>query len=729
MKQPLNMFQKNIPFIFILWGLINVCYEFYQIAWGTGNWLGEFALSWGIAFFAILILSLVILAFTLLFSIYPDRFNKLEEYILRIRSQIGWGRWILCAFIFLFPIIMFQYSIWGVVFQKLYIRLFVWGITVIFITLLASSGNNLFDFRVFLIFFVLTASIFSILAFIGRVSDYPFSLGWSEGNRMWDFSILFGKDLYLYPPDRVIPVLIDRGRQIIGGLPFILPHLTITQERFWIGLTRVLPYLLLGLVAFYPFQKDKKNMTWLLAVLWTFLFLKQGPIHPPLTISAAFVILAWRSPNWLAIPFIILAGYITQASRFTWVFAPAIWIVILTFVSAPFSDFKSALPAIRRAILLAVFALFGSFILSNLISYTQKIEIVSEPSFTEVEVAPDLDTLPSTPTPPAAAQETPNSFIELIIYAITVQPLLWYRLLPNSTYEQGILLGLLLAVLPLTLILVYLIRQRIWSLNRIKIITFVLPLLAFLAVGLIASVKIGGGGDLHNMDMFLISMLFLSVLAWHSGAMDWLHSLNITTPAVIKLLLIVMIANSSINSMMQLRSYSYGEKVTWLKILTDMPSEASLEMLPTQAIVEQSLQTITQEVAIAQNEKEVLFIDQRQLLTFGYIVDVPLVAEYEKKILMNEALSDNAKYFSRFYSDLANKRFSLIVSEPLKTPIQNAENSFGEENNAWVKWVSIPVLCYYDITITLREVNVQLLVPKPEPVNCSDALPMELRSP
>jgi hypothetical protein len=90
---------------------------------------------------------------------------------------------------------------------------------------------------------------------------------------------------------------------------------------------------------------------------------------------------------------------------------------------------------------------------------------------------------------------------------------------------------------------------------------------------------------------------------------------------------------------------------------------------------------------------------------------------------MNQALYGDANYFQGFYDDLAEHRFSLIVSEPLRTPIKDSSYQFGEENNAWVKWVSNPVLCYYEPKIILQEVFVQLLVPKTEPVDCSAQLP------
>jgi len=36
--------------------LIRACFEFYEIAWGTGVWLGEFSLKWGMGFFAFVLL-------------------------------------------------------------------------------------------------------------------------------------------------------------------------------------------------------------------------------------------------------------------------------------------------------------------------------------------------------------------------------------------------------------------------------------------------------------------------------------------------------------------------------------------------------------------------------------------------------------------------------------------------------------------------------------------------
>jgi hypothetical protein len=134
---------------------------------------------------------------------------------------------------------------------------------------------------------------------------------------------LFGRNLYVYPADQPIPVLLDIGRQSIGGIPFFFPGLTIWQARLWLGFVNIVPYLVLGWVAF---QVPKQYFFhWLIAGIWAFTFVRQGPIHPPLLLSAIGVALAWGRSLWIAVPLVMISGYFAQASRFTWMFAPGMW--------------------------------------------------------------------------------------------------------------------------------------------------------------------------------------------------------------------------------------------------------------------------------------------------------------------------------------------------------------------------------------------------------------------
>ena len=169
---------------------------------------------------------------------------------------------------------------------------------------------------------------------------------------------------------------------------------------------------------------------------------------------------------------------------------------------------------------------------------------------------------------------------------------------------------------------------------------------------------------------------------------------------------------------MALRPLSFAADTDWLIVLTDHERARDLGSLPDAEIVHWSMGQLRDAVRDAEAAGEVLFMDQRQLLTFGYIGNVRLVPEYEKKRVMDEALSGNAAYFQPFYRDLAAHRFALIVSSPLRTPVKDRDYGFSEEHNAWVEWVARPVLCYYEERDTLVEVKVQLLVPRPYPIDC-----------
>jgi hypothetical protein len=151
----------------------------------------------------------------------------------------------------------------------------------------------------------------------------------------------------------------------------------------------------------------------------------------------------------------------------------------------------------------------------------------------------------------------------------------------------------------------------------------------------------------------------------------------------------------------------------WAIIQTGEPLQ-----LPSEDEINEALLVIYTKAHNFQEDGEVLFIDQRQLLTFGYINDIRLVPDYEKKYLMDMAMAGNEFYYQKFYQDLAEQRFSLIISEPLYVNEQDPSLGFHEENNAWVQWVAKPLLCYYAPIVTIPEVRVQLLVPVKEPSGC-----------
>ncbi|UCH58471.1 MAG: hypothetical protein JSV61_09635, partial [Anaerolineales bacterium] len=612
--------------------------EYYDFAWGLGTWLGGFTPKLGWGFIALIFVFTVIFISTVVILWRREITTPLERILIHWRDKLGILRWLLVLTILIAPVWTLQFNYWGGVFTGPYLRILTLaGMSISIAALITREQNTLVRIENLIVSLLLTGGVLFFGHAFRFVTEYPFSLYWSEGNRIWDYSVLFGRRLYNYPADQTIFAFIDLGRQSLWGLPFLLGDVSIRTIRIWHGIVTSLPYALLGLVAFQFSRKHFK--LWLLCGVWTFAYLSNGPIYTPLVLSAILVAFAWRRPPWIALPLIAIAGYYAEMSRFTWMFAPAIWAFMLYFVDRT-TTYRGERPWNWRMSMAGGLAgLLGGYIipkwtnLLGLISALQN-QVISSPS-------------------EAIAEEEISSLVG-IGDTVTRQPLLWERLLPNPTYGPGIILALALVTVPTLIFLLYLVRTRHWKIDWLRRGVLLATLLAFLSVGLVISVKIGGGADLHNMDMFLITVVFAAALAWRAGAHSVLENLA-EKPVWLKLLFVLM---------MLIFAYK------------PLRSASPIDMASSKVVAE-ALENIDTEVRSASKAGEVLFIDQRQLLTFGFVEKIPLVPDYEKKYIMDQAMASNANYFKDFYRDLERQRFALIVSEPLHTRLKGQAEVFG----------------------------------------------------
>ena len=580
----------------------------------------------------------------------------------RIRNRLGWMRWVLLILFAIGSGLLFRYEE-SQMFDGIYARISLMVFLLGGATWLATEEEDRnWSWKGMLTGSVLFASAFMYSVRLQKVSNHPFSLFWSEGNRIWDYSIPFGRRLYNYPIDKEIFSLTDVGRRTLWGIPYLLPGVQIWMVRFWDVLVFTLPYAVLGWAIF---STERKNDRWLFLMLglWTMLFLNQGPLYSPLVLAALLVVLGRKTPYWLTVVLVMIASYYARTSRYTWMFAPGVWAAMLAFLDQDWELSRNWIKNWLQPIILGIAGFVGGYVLPEwMIQLTGKGR--SQADLFTVE----------------GMQQTTGR-----------QPLLWNRLLPNATYAPGILLGLFLAAAPLLVFILYLVFTKKWKLHIWQKLAGVGIILAFLGVGVVVSVKIGGGSNLHNLDMLFIGLILLTGLAWKNGGRTLL---------------------------LEMKSKSVLMKIALLALVL-LPAakvirEPGFSKLPPAGLVAEALAETQTIVATAQEEGEVLFMDQRQLLTFGLVGDVPLVVEYEKKKLMDEAMAGNEAYFDGYYQDLAEHRFALIVSEPLRAEFQGDTFDFGNENDAWVKWVSIPMLCYYESKATYHEVGLELLVPRSE---------------
>ncbi len=620
------------------------------------------------SFLVLIALGVAALALAVLQLWLPQWFVPLQ----RLRARLGRLRWVLALLPPLLLSYLLLYTKWSTVIYGPYLRgLFFLTAMAISAWLATSNPARAFQWTGLLAAGVLVGSIFSLSYAFQDVVAYPFSLSWSEGNRLWDYSVMYGQRLYNYPADRALSSLTNDTRISLWGLPFLFADASIRFMRLWDAILFTLPYMLLGGMLFY--SRRERLGVWFLLILWTYLFINQGPIYAPLVLAAILVAAAVRLPLIPGMLLLALAGYYARDGRYTWMFAPGIWAFTWALVEAEPLQLSPAAGLVARirtlfghyrdAFLLGAAGLVGGYVIPEVIR-------------------PIIRSLQGHTVNP--------SVISVAGLTTTVgrQPLLWDRLWPNSTYHLGIVFGLLLATGPLAALLIYFAVSRRWRLDIWQKMWLVASLGVFLAVGLVVSVKIGGGSNLHNVDMFLIGVLFAVALAWRSGLREWALA-----PGRGWLLALLVLASV-------LYPASQNTLIARQRILPDSDQ------------IDDALTNVRKAVTSASKKGEVLFMDQRQLLTFGYVNRVPLTPEYEKKLVMDQAMAENAEYFDQFYQDLAAHRFKLIVSEPLQVRYQGDSYLFGNENDAWVKWVSVPLLCYYEPFETQPKVGVQLLRPK-----------------
>lgn len=664
---------KDIFFVAALVLALGAFTEAFQIAWGSGFFLGRLSEKWlatllGMA--ALLVAGLWAARRAL--HATDDALAVRQRVLSRLPAVLSM---VLAAVFAVLPWIFIYYSPWGGLFTGFFTRSLLFAFSVLTVALLLTDRKgNLLSWRAVALglLFIGTGLVLGD-AFV-RVTDYPLALHWSEGNRLWDYSILFGRERYDYPLEKSIFVWIDAGRQTLWGLPFLFSELTIAGARAWSALMITLPYALLGWFAFRPL-KDARGQ-WFLAGLWALVFLNQGPIYAPLILSAILVAFSRRKPLWIAVPLVALAGAYAGASRFTWAFAPAIWAVLLTLSDGVLLHGKLRAQDWLRTLVLALSGLWarGMPILLGILG--------------SLFAPPVVATGPIDTTPGAQG----ISSVQGLQATVTNQPFTWHRMLPNDVFPPGIVLGLLAAAGPLLLLLIYLARKKEWKTVAIQRWAIVGALGAFLVVGLIASAKVGGGADLHNLDMLLVSCVLLAGVAWEAGLHrqlgQWLQTNRFVQAVLVAMLLIPP--------------------------LFPLYSGAPLN-LPDDERMAYIMERIDSNVACAIQHGPVLFLDQRQLLTFRYQDSVPLNPEYEKKYVMDQALSGNSVFFQQFVEDLAANKYALIVGELEDTVFRGRNPEYGdslvEEDNAWRRWVSLPLLRYYESVHDFRDAGVETFMP------------------
>ena len=513
-------------------------------------------------------------------------------------------------------------------------------------------------------------TIYKIASLIPDVSTYPFSLAWSEASRYYYASLWLSSQTYGF---HIPPSVLHPSRYLMQAIPFLIPNSPLWLSRLWQDLLWVVTSGLAGwLLARKLSAPNQKRpiIVYLAIIFWAFLFLFQGPVYYHLLLMVIVVLWGFDSRRfWRTLMLVLLASVWAGISRVNWLPVPGMLAATLYL-----SEVRVQGKLIWRYLVPpAIWVIIGT---GAGYATQQAYQLWSG-------------------NPPALFGSSFTS------------DLLWYRLLPNPTFPLGVLPSAIMVSLPILCLAGLRLLKRWRDYHLIRLLGLAAILFVLFAGGIIVSVKIGGGSNLHNLDAYLSLLLVI-------GSLVYFERLQPDHPGTV-----AEAAPEQVH-------FAQNDTLRWAEGLfiaaaVAIPLYFTLitgSQLPQRdfTAAQSALQTIRETAQqAAQNGGEVLFINQRHLLTFDYIKDVPLVPENELVFLMEMAMSNNTTYMDAFHSDIQNQRFALIVSEPLTIQYQGRSHSFGEENDAWVERVSEPVLCYYEPSIKLDSVGVVLYVPRSTP--------------
>jgi len=493
------------------------------------------------------------------------------------------------------------------------------------------------------------STVHLLLLYWPRVTTYPFAQGWSETSRFYYPSLFLSEKVYgqVYPWPILHPTL-----HLLLAPPYLFDA-PLWVHRAW----RVaISYLLVAAVVpalLTRLSIPVRATRWLVG-LWMFLFLFVGPVYFHLTIPVIIVLLGFSAENdrrtWIAV---LLASVWCGWSRVNWYPMPGMIAAVLYVMEVPHRG-KTAWSYLLKPVLWFVIGALTAFL-------SQRIYI--------------------------ALSGVPNSDL---FYTSLTSDLLWYRLWPNASFFLGILPGALIVSLPIWIAMYSILRSRLKDWHPLRLALIFAALFVLFLGGLVVSLKIGGGANVHNMDAYF--SLLLIVIAYLVFARYRTEAGETAQPVALHWLVIILLLINPVWSFIQF-GVGFG----------------SYDSTRTQSVM-----TSLQNYVDRSNAQggEILFITQRHLISMHMLKGVTLVPEYEREDLMEIAMANNVGALAKFREDMENQRFALILVDPLNYNILSKRRSFAEENNVWVTRIMKHILCNYREEAIFPADEIALYVPQ-----------------
>ena len=490
---------------------------------------------------------------------------------------------------------------------------------------------------------------------LSSVTSYPFALGWSETSRYYYPSLFLSEKIF----GTHLPWPILHPSLHLLLVPPYLFDAPLRFHRFWQVLLR---FALLGLTARSLLLRTSvkgrvfRRLLW----LWMVLYLFQVPVYFHLTVPLILILSGYSLKHdrrtWFVL---VLASLWSGLSRINWYPMPGILVSVLYLLEVPYQGKKFLRYLLKPALwMIAGFA----------------VAFAAQRAYIAVSGIP-----------------APEFF-----YTSLTSSLLWYRLFPNASYSIGVLPASLMASLPMLIAIFFALRQRRVDFHPLRLGLITAALLVLFTGGLVVSMKIGGGVDIHNLDAYFSLLLIIAAyVVFRKYAPDTGENISrFSIPWGVAVLLIAAPAFFLLGA-----NGGFG----------------AYDRTRTQAALDE-LQTRVDEAN--EQDSEILFVTQRHLASMHMLTSVEMIPEYEREELMEMAMGENQEYLQIFRTDMENQRFSAIVVDPLSYRLLGKNYAFGEENNAWVRHVMRPILCNYQEDVAFPADQIAIYIPQEGPRQC-----------
>lgn len=509
----------------------------------------------------------------------------------------------------------------------------------------------------FALVLLLQAAVHLVAAYLMGITDYPFALGWSETSRFYYPSLFLSEAIY---GQRLPWPILHPSLHLVLVPPYWFDA-PLWVHRAWQILIR---FVLVGCLAPALLSRLKVDSApvRLAAGLWIFLAAFDLPLYlhlapPVLLVLWGFSVKDTRR-TWI---FLILASVWAGLSRLNWYPVPGMIAAALYLLETPYRPQTTAHRPPSIVSYLAQPAAW--FVAGSLVAFLSMQTYIA---LSGIEKTGDF-------------------------YTSLTSSLLWYRLWPNATYRLGVLPGIALYSLPMWIVLALSLARR--DMHPLRVSLLLLGLAILFAGGIVVSMKIGGGGDIHNMDAYGVALIIVSAYFFFGRCVP---DESETHPPMnfhwlVTALLVLVVVWFAQRTSIGIVTYDKAE------------SQAALTELQRQVN------------SVNAQGGEILFITQRHLISMNMLQSVKLTPEYEREELMEMAMANNEAYLDQFKAEIRAQRFAMIVVDPLTTNMLGRDYAMGEENNAWVRFAARPILCNYRAEQTFANDRIVIYVPQEAP--------------